>query len=62
MLNRGLRRLMRFASSNSASASVWVVMTSIDAVSETMRRNRSDSRPIWVYDNTRRFRLRALPT
>ena len=39
---------MRFASSSSASASVWVVMTSIDAVSETMRRKRSDSRPIWV--------------
>ena len=44
MLKRGFSRLIRLASSSSASASVWVVTISIDAVSDTMRRSRSGRR------------------
>ena len=39
---------MRFASSSSASASVWVVTISIARVSATIRRSRSGRRAGWV--------------
>ena len=48
MLNRGFSRLMRFASSSKASASVCVVTISMLTVSLTIRRSRSGSRDVCV--------------
>ena len=62
MLKRGFRRLIRFDSSRSASASVRVVTNSMDRVSDTMCDSRWLCARPCAYCTTRFFRERALPT
>ncbi len=61
-LKRGFSCLIRFASSSRASVSVAVVTNSIAAVAWIIRAIRLVCPAVFVYEATRFFSVRALPT